>query len=288
MEITEKARLAALSALPEPLGALLIERLGAAALTLPMLPDVAAEVLQLVQSDTTDAARLSSIVHRDQALASHLLRIANSPAYRPRSPIVSLQQAVARLGLTTLGEIALSVSVRGNLFRAAGYEAYLRDLWRHSALAGSFAKEIARARRQNVESAFLCGLLHDLGRPVLLAELVGLASKAQLPLTQGAALATLDALHAIVGGALAQLWQLPESVVMSLRHHHAPADAPAAADAVHMTSLADELARWAAGEREKDAVRAFPSVERLNLYPDAMDALFAHEARALAFAEALS
>src|SRR5688500_11022317 len=65
----------------------------------PMLPQVATEVLRAAGDKHSDAARLSALIHRDPALAGQVLKVANSPAYLPRMPIVSLQQAVARIGL---------------------------------------------------------------------------------------------------------------------------------------------------------------------------------------------
>ena len=280
----------ALSLLPVVVRLALVQRLTGGKLDLPVLPTVATEVLTLTQSATTDAARLSALIHRDQALASHLLRIANSAAYRGRAPIVSLQQAVARLGFEVLAEIVLAVSVKANVFRAPGFEDALRAQWRHAALAGAFAKEIARTRRQNVEGAFLSGLLHDIGRPVLLSVLVELARAHQQALSQDALTAVMDALHAELGGTLARAWNLPEATAESLRSHHTPDQATTAHDLVHTTTLSDHLAHWAAedGAADEEAIRALPQVAQLNLYPDMMDALLAHKERALAFAEALA
>lgn len=115
-----------------------------------------------------DAVQLSALIHRDPALAGQVLRIANSPTYMPRMPIVSLQQAVARLGLNTVTEIAFVASLQGGAFKVPGYEGELKQLWRHAIASAAFAKEIARLRRSNVEAAFLCGVLHAIGKPALL------------------------------------------------------------------------------------------------------------------------
>ena len=58
--------------------------------------------------------------------------------------------------------------MQSGVFRVPGYEPVLNQLWRHALASGAFAKEIARVRRLNVESAFLCGLLHSVGKPALL------------------------------------------------------------------------------------------------------------------------
>lgn len=73
-------------------------------LTLPVLSTVVAEVVQLTQSSDSNAAQLSALIHRDQTLAGHVLRLANSPLYLPSIPIVSLQQAISRLGYRVIGK----------------------------------------------------------------------------------------------------------------------------------------------------------------------------------------
>ena len=144
----------------------LVERVSQRRLELPMLPQTATDVLSLCNDSSCDTARLSSLIQRDQALAAHTLHIANSAAYAPREPIVSLQQAIGRLGFKTMCDIAVAVAMRSKVFVLKGHEERLRAMWLHSAMSGTWAKEIARACRRNVEGAFLCGLLHDIGQPV--------------------------------------------------------------------------------------------------------------------------
>lgn len=95
---------------------LLAQQVAEQSLSLPMLPAVANEVLALTQAETTDAARLSQVMHRDPALASNVLRVANSAAFVGQVPCASLQQAVSRLGLQRVTEIALALAVKGSVF----------------------------------------------------------------------------------------------------------------------------------------------------------------------------
>lgn len=72
------------------------------------------------------------------------------------------------LGITLLSEIAFTASLKVGAFQIPGYEDDVKKLWRHSLATGAFAKEVARVKRMNVESAYLCGLLHEIGKPVVL------------------------------------------------------------------------------------------------------------------------
>ena len=78
-------------------------------LKLPVLPAVAANVLAMSQSEDSDAARLAALIQKDPALASNVLRIVNTAAFRGAAEIVALQQAIARLGMARIREIALSL-----------------------------------------------------------------------------------------------------------------------------------------------------------------------------------
>lgn len=261
---------------PEPLAASIVRRLAEGKLELPMLPEVAGEVVALCSSTDADAASLSELLRRDQALASNVLRVANSPAYMPAVPIASLQQAVSRLGMRQVSEIAMAVSVRSNLFQDGSDIGLLRALWRHSVAAGFYAKEIARARRRSVDTAFLCGLLHDVGKPVLLANLRSLLDDVGLPANPEVRNAVLDHFHAEAGVALADRWKLPPQIRAAIVHHH---DWTAAADngeAATMACLADLLAHLALPggvEVDVEELRGHPVLVALNLYPDELEQL---------------
>ena len=138
------------------------------ALDLPLLPVVANQVLLLSGDPNADSSKLSALIQQDQALAGQILRIANSAAYAPRSPIVSLQQAIAWLGMNMLASLAFSVSVQSGVFKVKGYEKEVRALWHQALATGLYGKEIARRNRHNVENAFLCGILHTIGKPLLI------------------------------------------------------------------------------------------------------------------------
>ena len=184
---------------------------------LPPMPGTASEVMALCQSESTDAAKLSAVIHRDQTIASNVLRVANSAAYAGQVPCSSLQQAVSRLGMQLITEIAMAVSVRGRMFANKTCAELLGSLWKHSILTGFFTKEIARARRRNVEIAFLCGLLHDVGKAVLVNNVDRVLGKNDLALPIAVLLEALDEQHIPAGTLLAREWKLPDQVAEAIR-----------------------------------------------------------------------
>ncbi len=274
----------------DPVRAAVAHRLAAGQLSLPMLPRVASQVVALVGSPTTDANRLAELIHRDPALAGQVLRIANSPAYMPRMPIVSLQQAVSRLGLNIVSEIAFAASLQSGIFRVPGYEPVLNQLWRHALASGAFAKEIARVRRLNVESAFLCGLLHSVGKPALLQLVNDVAKTNGLRVGPIALVALLDDLHTVVGMRIAEQWGLPKPVAASIEHDAAYAQAGGFRQEAMITFLAARLATYAIEPARfggDDAFRDTPVIADLNLYPDDVAGLLARREKVMELVAAM-
>ena len=263
----------------------LTERLAARALELPLLPDVVAQVIALSTSGESDARELAEVIRRDGPMSAHILRLANSPLFRPRTPIVSLQQALSRLGMTQIRQIAFAVSCKQRVFRARGFEPEVRASFRHSFATGLAAQELARARRWNVEEAFLAGLLHDVGRPVLLQAIVDMHG-ANRSLNRSAVLAVVAELHAQVGGMLAQKWSLPARVGEAIAFHHAPHAAKVSTQLSILISFADDLPACDEEHRPEAAAALLkhPLLPHLNLYPDEVAAIVA---RGKDFAETL-
>lgn len=244
-------------------------RIDSGALELPLLPDAVMQILALCQSPDSSAASLSAAIHRDPALAGHVIRVTNSPAYYPGTPIVSLQQAIGRLGQRTIAEIAVLISVKGSVLNLPAFAQEMAILWKQAAAAGAWAREIARQRRRPVDAALLCGLLQNVGVPVILKALAGLAKELDYKLPKGEALSLADEFHAEVGAQLARRWSLPGAVVEAIVHHHDYAQCRGNQDEARMTALSDFLAQlMLEGETEMERLSAHDAFAELNLYAD--------------------
>lgn len=263
----------------------IIHKLEGKDLDLPLLPIVAHQVLLVSGDPQADSKKLSSLIQQDQALAGQILRMANSPAYSPRSPIVSLQQAITWLGMNMLAGLAFSVSVQKGVFNTTGYEKEVQGLWRQALATGLYGKEIARRIRHNVENAFLCGLLHGIGKPAMLHLLAQDPQRNTSPLRWPVIETLFEEFHIQAGIALADSWQLPEPVKESIlyypddQYHKATSPTKGAV----ITCLADHLASWVleTTSMEEDRLRTLPVVQDLNFYPEDISALleFQHTVR---------
>jgi HD-like signal output (HDOD) protein len=261
--------------MPEQVERALVERIDKDRIDLPVLPQVAGKVMALTNDPAADAARLSALIHQDQALAAHVLRIANSPAYMPRTPIASLQHAVAMLGVNQLSEIAVAISLKSGTVKIPGHEADVRQLWRHALASGAYAKEIARMRRYNVESAYLCGLLHAVGKPVVLKTVTTIAGEMHISLDSSAIIAFLDGYHSRIGNLIATEWALPPQVADAITYYGIYEQAPSHRQEAMMTCLADRLATYILVPDSFDdtTLREHGVFADLNLYPNDIDAL---------------
>ena len=255
-------------------------------LELPMLPTFATQVVALCSDPSSDARSLANLLQRDPSLAAHVLAIANSAAMGANEPIVSLQQAVARMGVRRLANIALSISVKTKVFRPGKHVERVQKLWSHCSLTGALAREIARSRRRNVESAFLCGLLHEVGAPVVLQAIDELQPKSGVEFSWPEMESAIEHFHCEVGERLVRAWSLPEWTHAATRHHHHPEAATEFSDEVYTTRLADRLARHSRAEDDLDGLD--PILGALGIYEDDFEALKAQIDTIKAAAEALS
>jgi len=210
-------------------------------LELPLLPRVIWEVMDLSSKDNVNASRLSDLIHQDLSLAGHVLKVANSPAYLPRYPITSLTQAISRLGLTQLSEIAFCIALKGKVFRLPGYQDEIQHLWDHAAQTAYLAKAITGRSDVNAEGAFLSGLLHDIGKPLLLQIIVNIQKELKCKLALSTVRELMDAFHTQAGHRLVDAWRLVSPVKECIIYHHVYRDAPTCAEAVAVTHLADWL-----------------------------------------------
>lgn len=244
-------------------------------LEVPMLPEVASKVVTLSQDPESDATQLARLIQSDQALAGHVMHIANSAAYSPNTTLVSLQQAITRLGMNLISDIALAASISAKMFKAPGYEKHITNIWRHALATALWGKEIARLCRRNVEATFLCGLLHSIGRPVVIQAALDHAGKDGVNLTEADMQALETSLHTAVGVAVAQRWEMPQIVCESIEFFH---DYDKATLAREQTTMINGGAAFATHLLTPDALTAKdlvakPVLADLNLYEDEVDSL---------------
>lgn len=252
--------------------------IGLDSLELPVLPHVAAQVLGLTQDEGADAQKLASLITRDQSLAAHVLRVANSAAFSATHKITSLQQAVARLGFNTLAEVALSASVGENVFRVAGHAPRIRRMWHTSLAAAAFSGLYVKMTRRVVDGAFLSGLLHGIGKPIVLKLSVQLIKRLRIPPRDIDFDAIIAEHHRPVSLAVMGRWQLPDPIAEAVGFHTDPGAAPTEPVAAALTGLAVHLATRLVDEEDERGEIDEALVAQLQLTADELDQLWGRRA----------
>ena len=223
-------------------------------LPLPLLPEAAAQVLAMVQRPDCDARRLAELVRRDPAMTAHVMQIAGSPLYGAATKISSLQQAIGRVGFAAIVQVALVVASKARVFRVAGFDAEVKAAFAHALATALYAQEIARMRRSPVDAAFLAGLFHDFGQPVLMQAIIDLCEE---PVDREAVIEAVEATHTVVGATLVDAWGMPPKVAEAVRRHH---DA-SGCELAMVVAVAD----WFATGMPEPAPQVLTA--QLNLYP---------------------
>ena len=183
----------------------------------PMLPEVASRAFELALDPEVSAREMADLIEADQSLAGHVMRIANSVAYTPHANLASLQQAIARLGMRVISEIALTAALGSKLFHTPGYEAYVEYNWQHALATSLWAREIAQQTDVEPNTAFLAGLLHSIGRPAVLQTLLELAQQHQQTLTPETVYFLENKYSQPVTELVVMRWGMPQQVIEAVK-----------------------------------------------------------------------
>lgn len=245
---------------------------------LPVLPEVATQLLQLTNDVNCEVSDIVALIKRDQSLTGRLLKIANSTRYSAGQSVSSVHQAVARLGLICIREVVILIACQSRIFDVRGFEADVRRSFAQSLAAAAFAQEIARMRRLNVQEAFLCGLLHDVGRPVLLQSLSNRRKNHGLTADDDVLRGAADSQRIPLAGALVRSWDLPDRLAECIVHQATPLQSAECTQTAAILNLAIDLAALSFDPDVSLAEANFthPMIEVLNLYPEQVTQILRH------------
>lgn len=196
--------------------------------SLPPLPAAVQQLLTLVREPEVDFKRIVKVIESDQTLTVRTLRAANSAFYGASRQIQTVRQATVLLGREAIVNLALSISVMNLESSLNGAWAHHAEaFWRHSIATGTAARALAHAQRTcDPGEAFVAGLVHDIGKLVLLMH-HGEMYADVLQQAQGEPLHAyekehLGIHHAAVGEALCIHWNLPDETTEAVAAHHDP------------------------------------------------------------------
>jgi putative nucleotidyltransferase with HDIG domain len=195
---------------------------------LPSLPAVVMELLNSIDQENLDISVLAKKVSYDQALTAKTLRLANSSLYGLQVKVTTIQQAITYLGFQTTRNLITAAAVTGCFPEGMcpGFDD--RAFWRHSIATAACAKVLARQMRFNQDYAFTAGLLHDIGRLVMvrcfpqhMQQVIAWRAEHDTTMLE-AERAVLGSDHVDAGVALAEHWNFSDTMRLAIAGHHDP------------------------------------------------------------------
>jgi HD-like signal output (HDOD) protein len=199
--------------------------------SLPSLPSLYVEIMEVMRSPASSVQKVGEIISRDISMTAKILQLVNSAFFGLCRHVSSPAQAVSLLGMEIVKALVLSVQIFSQFDQAKLDGFSLEGLWDHSIRSSVFAKAIAKEEGKGqymIDDAFMAGMLHDLGKMVLILNLPERYGEA-LDVARGenrflweVELEILGATHAEIGAYLMGLWGLPSHVVEAIGFHHNP------------------------------------------------------------------
>ncbi len=198
---------------------------------LPPMPQTVIKAREVMADPTSDFKALAKLFETDQAIATKVLKLANSPYYGMGGKVSSIQHASVVLGHKTLGELITmggTASILGKSLEGYGLDA--GALWKHSLAVAFGAKKIAEMKQPSLSNdAFTTGLIHDAGKLILdkyIAERWQLiedymGNEGATFLDAEKAILELD--HSEAAFEVCGVWNIPKSLTTAVRYHHHPA-----------------------------------------------------------------
>jgi HD-like signal output (HDOD) protein len=206
-----------------------IERVVGRISDLPTLPRTVLRITELVNNPKSSARDLARVVSEDQVLTARLLKLVNSSFYGFPQKISTVAGAVVLVGFDAIRNLLLTTSIFDLFSKKRINPMILERFWDHSLGCAICAKIIGqRLRYERMEELFVSGLLHDIGKIVVmlylnpeLEKILALVKSENL-LIREAEERVLGCTHAEIGRLLADRWNLSPKLAEVIAFHHEP------------------------------------------------------------------
>lgn len=214
---------------------------------LSTIPVIAQRILAEFKDPDCSLKDLETLIMQDQVIAGKILRMANSSFYRGLQDMKNLTDAIMRLGIKEVQNIALTVAMK-NMFKGGrGWQLdELKNLWNRSVVSAFTCREIAEVvRYSDKEGAYLAGLVHDIGK-VFIIETLGMLAESDVrikKMDQALFDELQGVMHESVGAELLKRWMFPDEIVEAVRYHHNPGRAPDCDKIIWIIAVSDFFIR---------------------------------------------
>ncbi len=247
---------------------------------LPPLPSSIIRIQTLIADLNSSAQKIADAISLDPVISSRILSLANSPIYALHGTITNLTEAVTVVGNNAIAEQMLVCGVSDAFGRKILDSPTGRSIWIHSLATALTASAICRqAKLRGAEEAFSCGLLHDVGKLILL--------RADAPfysdlLKSGEEVGDISVIerrilgfdHAELGAAAGIAWKLPGPVCHMIRYHHHPEQTTAGVALAHVLHTADNFVKGRIAFDDPAEFFANEEIRKFDLTEDDFDEIW--------------
>ncbi len=187
---------------------------------------------RVIDSPLSSAKEVAEVISKDTALTARLLRLVNSPFYGFNNKIDSIQRAVSVIGTNELTTLAIGISAIKTFDTIPGDLANMKTFWFHSIACGALASQLTETspatREIKSETAFVGGMLHEIGRLIMFKNLPQASIDAilfsrsnRIPINE-AEQTIFGYDHAMIASALLQEWHLPATLADAIQFQYTP------------------------------------------------------------------
>ena len=199
-------------------------------LQLPTLPAGAMRVAKLAQDYNSSTKAIADAIGTDPALAGLVLSRANSPLYAMERLVTTLPKAISAMGNEAIHSLVVTLAFSNVFSREIRASKIGQAIWKHSLAVGILARELSlELGLRGAEEAFTCGLLHDIGKFLLLKYDSVLYSQIAEKETEREMLGferiNFGYMHDQVGALAVRRWGMPEEISHVIFNHHQPSEA---------------------------------------------------------------
>ncbi len=254
-------------------------------LSVASLPQIFIKVEETLNNPNSSNLDLAKILEEDPALTAKLLKLVNSAFYGFTAKVEIVPQAITVVGTQQLRNLVLACSVLKVFQHLPDDIINMESFWRHSVACGIAARALASLRNENdIERFFVTGLLHDIGRLIMLMELPQqmpqVFSQAQdnKQLLYQAEKELIGFNHARLGGLLLKNWKLSDRMVEAVTYHHSPklaSNFPIDAATIHCADIIANASRLGSSGEQFIPPLNEQAWDILKLPPNAIEHIFA-------------
>ncbi len=200
--------------------------------TLPSLPELYTQLENELQSSVISLKKIGDVIARDVTMTAKILQMVNSAFFGLPQTISSPYQAVNFLGVDMIKSLVLFQNIFSSFTQNPEMKQFIELLWKHSFKVAHVSKAILKTEicdPKQLDQAFTAGLLHDLGKLILIKIPGYVSNVTTLVVNDNVPLYTAEEMiyktnHSAVGAYLLGLWGLSEPIVEAAAFHHHPSD----------------------------------------------------------------